>query len=115
VTAIPTARNYQNLHVLVPGVTVASGSQDVGGTGGDQQIFFAAHGGEVRDSRTQVNGLMIGAPQVGGGRTMFVPSVGASQETCFTTSGGVVEAETAGVIVNIVSKDGGNTFRGSLF
>jgi len=112
---IPTARNYQNLHVLVPGVTVASGSQDVGGTGGDQQVFFSAHGGEVRDSRTQVNGLMIGAPQVGGGRTMFVPSVGAAQETSVTTSGGLGEAETAGVVVNIISKDGGNVYRGSLF
>src|SRR6185295_9991495 len=115
VTAIPTARNYQNLHVLVPGVTVASGSQDVGGTGGDQQIFFAAHGGEVRDSRTQVNGLMVGAPQVGGGRTMYVPSVGSAQETSVTTSGGLGESETAGVVVNIVSKDGGNTFRGTIF
>src|SRR5882762_6947715 len=33
-TSIPTARNYQNLHVLVPGVTVAAGNQDVGGAAG---------------------------------------------------------------------------------
>ena len=114
-TAIPTARNYQNLHVLVPGVVVASGSQDVGGAGGDQQIFFSAHGGEVRDSRLQLNGLMIGAPQVGGGRTMYVPHAATSQEVAITTSGGLGENETGGVVVNLVTKDGGNSFNGSIF
>src|SRR6185503_7771453 len=51
VTALPTARNYQNLHVLIPSVTVANGTQDVGGAAGDAQIYFAAHGGNVLDSR----------------------------------------------------------------
>jgi hypothetical protein len=115
VTAIPTARNYQNLHVLVPGVTIAAGNQDVGGAAGDQQIFFAAHGGSVFDSRVQVNGLMVGDSSVGGGRTLFIPSVGTAQETNITTSGGLGEAETAGVIVNIIPKDGGNIFSGTIF
>ena len=115
VAAIPTARNYQNLHVLVPGITIAAGNQDVGGTGGDQQIFFQAHGGSVFDSRVQVNGLMVGDSSVGGGRTLYIPSVGTAAETSITTSGGLGEAETSGVIVNIISKDGGNAFSGSLF
>ena len=62
----------------MPGVTVAAGSQDVGGTGGDNQISFAAYGGNFRDSRIQVNGLMVGDPQVGGGRSMYVPHAGSS-------------------------------------
>ena len=115
ISEIPTARNYQNLHVLVPGVTVASGSQDVGGSSGDQQIFYSAHGGQVRDSRTTINGLNVGSPQVGGGRMMYVPSVGSSQETSISTSGGLGESETCGVVVNIVHKDGGNGFRFSAF
>jgi hypothetical protein len=96
VTAIPTARNYQNLHVLTPGVTIAAGNQDVGGAAGDQQIFFSAHGGSVFDSRVQVNGLMVGDSSVGGGRTLYIPSVGTAQETNITTSGGLGEAETGG-------------------
>lgn len=115
ITAIPTARNYQNLHVLVPGVTIAAGNQDVGGAAGDQQIFFSAHGGSVFDSRVQVNGLMVGDSSVGGGRTLYIPSVGTAQETNITTSGGLGEAETAGVVVNIIPKDGGNIFSGTLF
>ena len=59
IAAIPTGRNYQNLHVLVPGVTIAAGNQDVGGSGGDQQVNYSAHGGDVRDSRTQVNGMVV--------------------------------------------------------
>jgi hypothetical protein len=114
-TAIPTARNYQNLHVLVPGVSVAAGSQDVGGAGGDQQVYFAAHGGDVRDSKLLINGLSVAAPVSNGGRTMYVPHAATSEEVSITTSGGLGEAETAGVVVNLVSKDGGNTFRGSLF
>ena len=114
-TAIPTARNYQNLHQLTPGVVVAAGSQDVGGAGGDNQISFSAYGGNFRDSRTQVNGLMVGDPQVGGGRSMYVPHAGSSEEVSITTSGGLGEAETAGVIVNMIYKDGGNNFSGTLF
>jgi hypothetical protein len=114
-TAIPTARNYQNLHVLVPGVSVTAGSQDVGGAGGDQQIYFAAHGGDVRDSKLLVNGLSVAAPVSNGGRTMYVPHAATSEEVSITTSGGLGEAETAGVVVNLVSKDGGNTFSGSMF
>src|SRR2546428_544062 len=49
------------------------------------------------------------------GRAMYVPSVGSAQETTITTTGGLGESETAGVVVNIISKDGGNTFRGALF
>ena len=113
--AVPTSRNYQNLYVLVPGVTIAAGNQDVGGAAGDQQIFFSAHGGEVRDSRTQINGLNVGDPQVGGGRSMYVPHAGSSEEVSVTTSGGLGESESAGVVVNIVPRDGGNAFSGMLF
>jgi len=113
--AVPTARNYQNLYVLVPGVTVAAGNQDVGGAGGDQQIFFSAHGGEVRDSRTQINGMNVGDPQVGGGRSMYVPHAGSSEEVSVTTSGGLGESESAGVVVNLVPRDGGNVFNGMVF
>jgi hypothetical protein len=114
-TAIPSARNYQSLHMLTPGVSVTAGNQDVGGSSGDNQISFAAYGGNFRDSRTQVNGLMVGDPQVGGGRSMYVPHAGSSQEVSITTSGGLGEAETAGVVVNLVYKDGGNAFSGTMF
>ena len=44
IDALPTGRSFQNLSVLVPGVTIALGSQDVGGTGGDRYQTLAVHG-----------------------------------------------------------------------
>ena len=41
---LPSTRNYQSLHVLIPGVTIAANSQDVGGTRGSLS-YFSAHGG----------------------------------------------------------------------
>ena len=41
--------------------------------------------------------------------------VGQAQEVTFTTSGALGESETAGLMMNIVPKAGGNTLRGSLF
>ena len=113
--AIPSTRNYESLHILVPGVSVAAGSQDVGGTSTSSLVFFSAHGGQVRDSQVLVGGLSITDTQQNGGRSMYVPSTGSSSEVTITTSGGLGEAVTAGTVVNMVPKDGGNNFSGNFF
>ena len=113
--AIPTTRNYESLHILVPGVSVSAGSQDVGGTSSNSLVFFSAHGGMVRDSDVLVAGLSITDTQQNGGRSMYVPSTGSSAEVTITTSGGLAEAMRSGTIVNMVPKDGGNVFSGSFF
>ena len=41
--------------------------------------------------------------------------VGNSEEISFTTSGGLGESETAGLVMNVVPKTGGNTLHGSAF
>jgi hypothetical protein len=41
--------------------------------------------------------------------------VGSAQETTVTTSGGIAESETGGVIINMIPREGGNTVRGSFF
>ena len=42
-----------------------------------------------------------------------VVNVAGSQEVVMSTSGGLGEAETAGVVLNVVPRDGGNTFSGT--
>ena len=42
-----------------------------------------------------------------------VVNVAGSQEVVTSTSGGLGEAETAGVVFNVISRDGGNTYSGS--
>jgi hypothetical protein len=111
---LPSTRNYQSLHVLIPGVTIAANSQDVGGTRGSLS-FFSAHGSFVRDSDTLMGGMSISDQAVGGGRSMYVPSTGETAEVTVTTSGGLAEQQKSGVYVNMVPREGGNTFAGNLY
>lgn len=111
---LPATRNYQSLQLLTVGVTIPANQQDVGGTRGNL-AFFAAHGGHVRDSDVLVEGMSITDTQQNGGRSMYVPSPGESAEVTITTSGGLGEARRGGTFVNMVPKEGGNTFSGNLF
>ena len=54
--------------------------------------------------------MPAGAAEAGTTRT----SAGA-QEIVISTSGGLGEAETGGVIVNLIPREGGNTFSGTVF
>jgi hypothetical protein len=42
-----------------------------------------------------------------------ISNVAGAQEIVLTTSGGLGESETAGVILNVIPRDGGNLFNGS--
>jgi hypothetical protein len=111
---LPSTRNYQSLQLLMPGVSIAASSQDVGGTRGSL-AFFSAHGGHVRDSDILVAGMSITDTQQNGGRSMYVPSTGETAEVTMTTSGGLGEARRAGTFVNMVPREGGNIFAGNLY
>ena len=62
-----------------------------------------------------LDGLNVGSPPGGNSATSYVVDVGNAQEVTFTTAGALGEAETAGLVMNIVPRSGGNTMRGSFF
>ena len=111
-TSIPSARTFQNIAVLVPGVSV-SGSQDVGGILGSSVVTFSAYGGPGGEGRLQVDGLGVGGNTAGS--SYYVADISNAQEISITTSGGMGEAEVGGPIMNVVPRTGGNTLRGSFF
>ncbi|HEV2983888.1 MAG TPA: carboxypeptidase regulatory-like domain-containing protein, partial [Vicinamibacterales bacterium] len=117
IDALPTGRSFQNLSVLVPGVTIALGAQDVGGTGGDRYQTLSVHGSRSDQMPLVMNGMPFNnMNNTGGGyNTTLVVNTGTVQEMTVTTSGLAAEARSSGVLTNIISKDGGNTYRGSLF
>jgi Carboxypeptidase regulatory-like domain len=122
ITAIPTGRSFQSLATLIPAMVsqggMQGGSQDVGGDRGpwSSSDRFIVHGGLVTDSRLLVEGLGVASASAGGASgTYYLPPVGTSQEIVISTSGGMGEAETGGVVVNIIPREGGNTIRGSFF
>jgi len=120
IAAIPSSRNAAGLQSLIPGLNVtqagvAVGGGDAGGiTGGMGGLAGTIHGGNTYGSRTKTDGLntdFTGQAAAGG---QLLNTAGAS-EVVINTSGGLGEAEGAGVNLNIIPKDGGNTFRGSAF
>lgn len=111
VRSIPTVRSYNALLVLIPGV-VTNVNDAVTGT---VTMQFPVHGGRTAEGRLAVDGLNVGSPPNGNSATNYVVDVGNAQEVTFSTAGGSGEAETAGLVMNIVPKAGGNTTEGSVF
>src|SRR5215831_6496804 len=117
IDALPTGRSFQNLSVLVPGVQIALGSQDVGGTGGDRYQTLQVHGSRSDQMPLVMNGMPFNnMNNTGGGyNTTLVVNTGTVQEMAVTTSGLTAESRSSGVLTNIIAKEGGNTFHGYFF
>ena len=114
IDALPTGRVYNALGVLIPGVNSNRG--DVGGAQGDTMASLTAHGSTEGDQRILQNGLNIMTLVTAGGNIGgTVPNTSAAQEVVIDTSGASAERQTGGVNINFIPRDGGNTFRGSMF
>ncbi len=111
VRSLPTARSYNALLVLVPGIVTSVADTAMG----PATISFPLHGGRQNEGRLLLDGLNIGSPPSGNSATTYEVDVGRAEEVTFTRSGGLGESETAGVVMNIIPKAGGNTTRGSVF
>ena len=111
IRAIPNTRNYNSMVVLVPGVI--TNVNDIGT--GIVTTQFPIHGGRANESRMTVDGLNVGNPPGGGQPPTYVADIGNAQEVAFTTSGNLGEAETAGLVMNIVPKTGGNAVHGAVY
>ncbi len=110
VKSVPTIRSYNALVGLIPGV-VTNVNDVVTST---VTTSFPIHGGRTNEGRLLVDGLNVGSPPAGNSAASYVVDVGDAQEVTFA-SGGLGEEETAGLLMNIIPKAGGNTTRGSLF
>ena len=111
VRSIPTVRSYNALLVLVPGITTTS--NDI--VTGTATTSFPVHGGRTNEGRLTLDGLNIGSPPSGNSATSYVVDTGTSEEVTFRTATALGETETAGLVMNIIPRSGGNTIRGSVF
>ena len=111
IRAIPNQRNYGSMVAMVPGV-ITNVNDPAAGTVTTQ---FPIHGGRANESRMWVDGLNVGNPPGGGQPPTYVADIGNAQEIAFTTSGGLGESETAGLVMNVVPKTGGNEVHGAAF
>ena len=115
--AVPTGRNIQAIGILIPGMGLQVGggaaySVDVGGSGGMQQSPLAYHGNT--NSVQQIDGVRFNNLEGAGQYSGMYWNDGMIQEIQYTTSGDSAETQAGGVRINMIPKEGGNTFRGSV-
>ena len=112
ISAIPSARTVQTLALLVPGVST-TGTHDVGGTALLGQQQYSVHGSRTDDYRVLVDGFIMGNGYQS--YTGFIPNIGSTQEVTVQTGAAQADQWSGGVQLNVIPKDGGNGFKGSMF
>ncbi len=110
--AVPSAHTIQSVGQLVVGVSLTA--PDVGGSQAMQQTYFTVHGLGAAQTTVTIDGMIMNGLQ-GDGAIQSYLNEGANQEMVYQTGGGTVDSPTGGVKINLVPKEGGNRFSGSLF
>src|SRR5438876_747850 len=113
--SIPTGRTQFTAATLIPGMNL--NNQDVGGTniinttGGSMTI----HGSNGNDQRVMLDGMSTANSELAGQASNFLPNFGAVQEMAVDYSSGTADQATGGVRINMIPREGGNQFKGSIF
>src|SRR4029453_18473010 len=117
IDTLPTGRTTINVAVLIPGMTLSttfSGEgQDVGGNRGEVQQTLSIHGSRGGDMRRMVDGLSMQSQ--GTSVSPFAANRVMVQEVAADTAAGSAEQSAGGVRMNIIPREGGNTFSGTMF
>jgi hypothetical protein len=113
--AVPSGKSWSQVGVLTVGVS--SSLTDVGGSAGENQNPLSAHGGSTTDKVIEMDGLRLGL--LTGGSAYASTGISANdastQELSYEIGANSASSGGGGVIVNVVPKEGGNRFTGSLF
>jgi len=110
--AVPTGRSIPTLGALLPGARLAL--PDVGGTSGMQNRDLTVHGSDGRDTTFQVDGMTLNGIE-GDGSVQSYFNEAMFEEISYQTSAINAEVSAGGVRANMIPKDGGNQFKGTLF
>lgn len=110
--AIPTGRTIQAMGQLITGVSL--NQPDIGGSKAMQQTYMSAHGAGASQTTVLVDNLLVNGIDVDGAVQNYFNS-SMSEEMVYTTSGASADVAGGGVRLNMVPRDGGNSFKGSLF
>src|SRR5437764_7978962 len=113
--AIPTGRNIQAVGIMIPGTNVSFGggnalNRDVGGSGNLQQSPLNYKGSN--DAVQTVEGMRLNNLCANGAYSGVYWNEGSLQEISYVTGADSTEMGQGGVRVNMVPKDGGNSFHG---
>lgn len=112
---VPTGKSILGFISLMPAAAAPPGSQDVGGSKGETSMRMSIHGGKQSDQRLLMDGMSYNQVVNPTGRTFYVNPLGAQEFVVEAGSGGSAEYSTGGAQVNLIPRDGGNQFTGTVF
>ena len=110
--SVPTGRSIPTLGALLSGARLAL--PDVGGTSGMQNRDLTVHGSDGRDTTFQVDGMTLNGIE-GDGSVQSYFNEAMFEEISYQTSAISAEVSAGGVRANMIPKDGGNQFKGTVF
>jgi hypothetical protein len=114
ITSLPVTRSYGSLMQLMPNtITQGGAASDVQTAPG--MVVFGGAGGRSNEGRLNIDGISVGSAFNGAGVSSYVADIGNSREVTLTASGGMGENEGGGPSLNIVPKEGGNSFHGMAY
>ena len=116
--AIPTGRNIQAIGIMIPGTSLSLGgggalSRDVGGSGNLQQSPLQYRGSA--DTVQTIEGIRLNNLCANGAYSGVYWNDNSFQEISYVTGADSAEMGQGGMRVNMVPKDGGNSFHGVVF
>jgi hypothetical protein len=115
--AIPQGRNIQAIGIMIPGTGLQVGgggalSRDVGGSGMLQQSPLSYRGSAA--SVQTVEGMRLNNLCGSGQYSGNYWNDGMFQEVSYSTGADSAEMGQGGLRINMIPRDGGNTFRGNI-
>jgi hypothetical protein len=105
---LPTNRQIQSLALTVPGVI---GGMNIDGPGSRS---LSVHGSKIAETNSAIDGMSDRRGATGGQAVTFYMNEGSVQEVSVRTDGGDAESQYAGVWMNAIPKEGGNTYNWSI-
>src|SRR5262245_37993392 len=114
---VPTGKNLLSFYALTPAAVTPTNAQDVGGSRGETTARVSVHGSKQRDTRMMLDGMSCTTAEGEGSQRTFYVTVLTAQEVVVDVPSGRTSAEDTsnGVVVNVMPRDGGNRFTGTIF
>ncbi len=109
--ALPTNRTWISAGAFIPGLKMTK--PDVGGSEAVQQAYVTARGMRPNDNGMQVDGMDV-KPNNQAGNQQY-PNFGMVQEVTYQTSAISADTSAGGVRINMIPREGGNTYAGEVF
>jgi hypothetical protein len=107
--SVPNSRSWSSIGSLTPGIKMDK--PNVGGAEFAQNSLLFARGSSARETAIEVDGMSVGVNSPQSYLMSYIDNA-LIQEVVYQTSGISAETSRGGIRVNMIPKEGGNTFSG---